>query len=256
MNVTMTELGVKTGVSRPRRAGPWRGRSLLALAISAGLHAAVLTWLTLSGYAPPVGVRDPRAVPRGVIEVDLLAGPAGSEAPPSASAEANPSVAAEAVPSVIEANPSAAFAAASTSPVSLLPPRVAAGPRVIERVPGPVTPSPAVPASTLRAFRGAPLPLIGSGSGIRRRESPPDPRRIARARAESLLMTRLAGMPGTERRDPGAIGLTEGGVRVAVPWGGFTRSDRTDGAWRKKRCGGGERDGDKPGEKEARAGQC
>jgi hypothetical protein len=126
--------------------------------------------------------------------------------------------------------------------------------RVISRE---VPPQRTIPLTALRALRAAVLPLVVTPSGIARRAPVADSRRLAIMRAESLLSARLASLPGTERRTQGPIGLGEGGVTIAIPWGGFLPADRTDEGWRADRCKErGHGKADKPGEGEARRSQC
>ena len=112
-----------------------------------------------------------------------------------------------------------------------------------------------IPPTTLLA----PLaPLEGTPGGIGRRSVPVDARRVAIQRAESLLASRLADLPGAGvPRDP-SVGLAEGGgITVPIPWGGFVPEDRKDRVWREERCAGKDADrADKPGEAEARRSQC
>ncbi|MGH7563871.1 MAG: hypothetical protein ACREK5_05560 [Gemmatimonadota bacterium] len=144
-------------------------------------------------------------------------------------------------------------------PAEALPPRS----RVIERPAVPIArPRPSdrapdtrtIPPTTLTA----PLnPLEGTPGGIRRRTTPPDARRMAIMRAESLLAARLADMPGAGVPEEPSIGLAEGGITVPIPWGGFVPEDRKDRVWREERCSGKDADlADKPGEGEARGSQC
>lgn len=114
-----------------------------------------------------------------------------------------------------------------------------------------------IPSTALTELRAATLPLVVTPAGLDRRRLERSAEEIAVARAESLLVARMAGLTGIEPREIGAIGLAGGGVTVAIPWGGFVRADRTDEVWRDRRCKG--KDGgkdDKPGEGEARRGQC
>lgn len=114
-----------------------------------------------------------------------------------------------------------------------------------------------IPLTALRALRAAVLPLVVTPRGIARRAPVADSRRLAVMRAESLLSARLASLPGTERRPQGPIGLAEGGLTIAIPWGGFLPADRTDEGWRADRCKErGHGKADKPGEGEARRTQC
>lgn len=113
-------------------------------------------------------------------------------------------------------------------------------------------------AAGMAAARAATLPLVvreGGGFGGRRLGRTVD--QLAIAQAESLLMERLAGIAVVERRDTGKVGLANGGITIAIPWGGFLPADRNDGEWREERCsGGGDGDSDKAGEGEARRAQC
>ena len=89
----------------------------------------------------------------------------------------------------------------------------------------------------------APLtPLEGTPGGIERRSAPVDARRIEIQRAESLLASRLADLPGAGVPREPSVGLAEGGITVPVPWGGFVPEDRKDRVWRKERCAGGDAD--------------
>ena len=114
-----------------------------------------------------------------------------------------------------------------------------------------------IPSTALTELRAAALPLVPTGTGIGRRRLERSPEELAIARAESLLLARMAGIAVAERRDIGAVGLANGGITVAVPWAGFLPANRRDGAWREERCEGGDGgDGDKAGEGEARRAQC
>jgi hypothetical protein len=115
-----------------------------------------------------------------------------------------------------------------------------------------------IPSTALTEVRGATLPLVVSpGGGIARRRLERTPEQIAIARAESLLVARMAGIAVVEERDIGAIGLANGGITLAIPWQGFLPADRRDGAWRKERCSeDGDGESDKAGEGEARRAQC
>ena len=114
------------------------------------------------------------------------------------------------------------------------------------------------PSAGLTETRAATLPLVvlpGGGVGGRRLGRTPE--QLAIARAESLLVARLAGIAVVERRDTGAVGLANGGITVAIPWPGFLPANRSDEKWREERCsGGGDGDSDKAGEGEARRAQC
>jgi hypothetical protein len=115
-----------------------------------------------------------------------------------------------------------------------------------------------IPSTALTELRAATLPLVpSSGAGVGRRRLERTPAQIATARAESLLVARMAGIGVAPARDIGAVGLANGGITVAIPWQGFLPADRSDGAWREKRCSGdGDGKSDKAGEGEARRAQC
>ncbi|HET7693153.1 MAG TPA: hypothetical protein VFM44_08720 [Gemmatimonadota bacterium] len=126
-------------------------------------------------------------------------------------------------------------------------------------LPGPAAaPATEAPAGAMGEARAATLPLVvrpGGGLGGRRLGRTPE--QLAIARAESLLVSRLAGIAVVERRDTGAVGLANGGVTIAIPWPGFLPANRSDEKWRAERCsGGGDGDSDKAGEGEARRAQC
>ena len=123
----------------------------------------------------------------------------------------------------------------------------------------PFLPRPAAPAAAgMAAARAATLPLIvREGGGLGGRRLGRTAEQLAIAQAESLLMERLAGIAVVERRDTGAVGLANGGITLAIPWGGFLPADRTDEKWREERCSGsGEGESNKAGEGEARRAQC
>jgi hypothetical protein len=116
---------------------------------------------------------------------------------------------------------------------------------------------PREPAMTLGPLDAALLPLVLTPMGIGRRAPAPESRRTAIIRAESLLTARLASLPGTKRANRGAVGLANGGVTVAIPWGGFLPANRRDGKWREERCKGKDAGkADKPGEGRARRARC
>jgi hypothetical protein len=118
--------------------------------------------------------------------------------------------------------------------------------------------APSPGAAGMAAARAATLPLIvREGGGLGGRRLGRTPEQLAIARAESLLVERLAGIAVVERRDTGAVGLANGGITLAIPWGGFLPADRTDEKWREERCAeGGDGDSDKAGEGEARRARC
>lgn len=114
-----------------------------------------------------------------------------------------------------------------------------------------------IPSTALTELRAAALPLVPVEGGIGRRRIERSPEKLAIARAESLLLARMAGIAVAEPRDIGAVGLANGGITIAVPWQGFLPANRRDGAWRKERCEGGDGgDDDKAGKGEARGAQC
>ncbi len=117
-----------------------------------------------------------------------------------------------------------------------------------------------IPPTTLNALTEPTQPLIIKPAGIGRRKPPVDARRLAIARAESLVNSRLATLPGAGTPAPKRpIALAEdGGVAVVIPWPGFLPADRYDDVWRADRCRRTDRsdDDDKPGEAEARRAQC
>jgi hypothetical protein len=106
--------------------------------------------------------------------------------------------------------------------------------------------------------RSATLPLVvRPGGGLGGRSLGRTAEQLAIARAESLLVARLAGIAVVERRDTGTVGLANGGITLAVPWPGFLPASRGDEKWREERCsGGGDGGSDKAGEGEARRAQC
>ncbi len=119
-------------------------------------------------------------------------------------------------------------------------------------------PADAPSAAGMSVARAATLPLVvREGGGLGGRRLGRTDEQLAIARAESLLVERLAGIAVVERHDTGKVGLANGGVTVAIPWGGFLPADRNDEEWRGERCsGGGDGDSDKAGEGEARRAQC
>lgn len=142
------------------------------------------------------------------------------------------------------------------------PPRRAAP--VVEAPETPIArPRPSAGAPAIRTIPPttllAPLaPLEGTPGGIGRRSAPADARRVAIQRAESLLASRLAELPGAGVPREPSLGLAEsGGITVPIPWGGFVPEDRKDRVWREERCAGKDaEEADKPGEAEARRSQC
>jgi len=113
-----------------------------------------------------------------------------------------------------------------------------------------------IPPTALLAMRSAPLPLVATETGIARRTVDPDPRRLVRARAESILSARFETPVAESSPTAGPATLSrDGGVTISVPWGGFVREDRKEDVWRSERCEK-ESSGDKPGEAEAKSAQC
>jgi hypothetical protein len=111
----------------------------------------------------------------------------------------------------------------------------------------------------LTYLRGPIQPLVATPYGIGRRTVTRDEARIARVRAESLINAMIASVVEVKR--PATLGPLSfpagGGVSIPIPWGGFVRGDREDATWREERCRGDDKDeGDKPGEGDARRGQC
>lgn len=217
------------GSSRP----PSRRLVLLAVAASAVAHLLLL-WA--------VRVPTPGA-PRLSPEVSVVFEPITPTRPETATAPEAPAEGAE-EPSGVAEDPSVSPPIVEPSEVPI------ARPRPSERAPDVRTISP----TTLRA----PLtPLEATPGGIGRRTTAPDARRMAILRAESLMASRLADLPGAGVPEEPSIGLAEGGLTVPVPWGGFIPENRKDGVWREERCSGKDADGaDKPGEAEARRSQC
>lgn len=219
----------------PARAGgarrpPSRRLVLLAVAASALAHLLLLWAIRV----PTTGT------PRPGTEIRILFEPVVPAEPETATPPEAPAEAAEEPEEPADRSPTA------ESPVVPI-----ARPRPSERAPDMRT----IPSTTL----GAPLtPLEATPGGIARRTTPVDARRLEIMRAESLLASRLADLPGAGVPEEPTIGLAEGGgVTVPVPWGGFIPENRKDGVWREERCSGKDADeADKPGEGEARGSQC
>lgn len=117
-----------------------------------------------------------------------------------------------------------------------------------------------IPPTTLNALTEPTQSLIVKPAGIGRRAPVVDARRLAIARAESLINARLRSLPGAAAPEPKRpIALAEdGGAKVVIPWQGFLPADRYDEVWRADRCRNTDRDddADKPGEATARRAQC
>lgn len=117
-----------------------------------------------------------------------------------------------------------------------------------------------IPPTTLNALTEPTQLLIVKPAGIGRRAPVIDARRLAIARAESLISSRLATLPGAGAPKPKRpiAPAQDGGVTVVIPWPGFLPADRYDDVWRADRCRKADRSdsSDKPGEAEARRAQC
>lgn len=232
----------------PHRPPP---RRLQALALFAALllHVGALLFVPF-----PV-------VPPGAEVVPFLVLTDREEIPPLLVAPAAPPGDAGALPGPDGAGPGADLRGAGADvgtaggPGELAPPVARAIPFLPDRGAAPSTPA-AVTAMT--EARAATLPLVvRPGGGLGGRSLGRTPEQLAIARAESLLVERLAGIAVVERRDTGTVGLANGGITLAIPWPGFLPGNRGDGKWREERCaGGGDGDSDKPGEGEARRAQC
>lgn len=220
-------------MTRPLYRRPtWRRRLWLAIAVALVAHAVVLVFVRF---------------------------PSGPEREPGG-------------PLVIVPRPADVSSPAERRPAALEEPGRGAGEgRAVRGAPAEAEPAPipairesraaaeetTIPSTALTELRAAALPLVPTESGIGRRRIVRSPEELAIARAESLLVERLAGIAVVEARDIGAIGLANGGVTVAIPWAGFLPADRRDGEWRRQRCEEGDGgDGDKAGEGEARRAQC
>lgn len=117
-----------------------------------------------------------------------------------------------------------------------------------------------IPPTTLNALTEPTQSLIVKPAGIGRRAPVVDAKRRAIARAESLISSRLASLPGAGAPKPKRpiAPAEDGGVTVVIPWSGFLPADRYDEVWRSDRCRktGRDDDADKPGEAAARRAQC
>lgn len=189
--------------------------------------------------------------------VTLLIPTQSEEIPPSLIA---PDVASGlAAPAAAEAGPDAGAQGGATRTGLVSPPVAAAIPFLPGRGAAPGAPAPTTEErAALTDARAATLPLVvRPGGGIGGRSLARTPEQIAIARAESLLVARLAGIAVVERRDTGTVGLANGGITLAIPWPGFLPGNRGDEKWREERCSeGGNGDSDKAGEGEARGAQC
>ena len=117
-----------------------------------------------------------------------------------------------------------------------------------------------IPPTTLNALTEPTQSLIVKPAGIGRRVPVVDANRMAIARAESLVSSRLTSLPGAGAPKPKRpIALADdGGVTAVIPWQGFLPADRYDDVWRADRCRNADSgdDADKPGEAAARQAQC
>ena len=224
----------------PHRLPPRRLRAVALLAALL-LHVAAVLFVPFPVVSPDDDVVT-LVLPTDLEEMSppLVAPDAPATAELAAAAPGDPSLGSEgAAPGPPgEAAPSVAAA------IPFLPDRAAA---------------PSIPTATaLTETRAATLPLVvRPGGGIGGRRLGRTPEQLAIARAESLLVARLAGIAVVERRDTGAVGLANGGITLAIPWPGFLPANRGDEKWREERCsGGGDGDSDKAGEGEARRAQC
>lgn len=212
-------------LSAPRRRPDGRAfRWALPLALA--VHAAVLAWVAIPGPRESTGRRSLFLVPMPEVTLDRRHEPAAPGAPEHASEEASPT--ARLMVAVPVETPGAPEGG-TIAPTGLLD------------LSGPIQPL-----------------EVGPRGLVRRRALPEDDgRRLAVARAESIVHARLAAMGVASRPTSGPITLANGGVTVAIPWQGFVREDRQDGVWRRERCEGDD-DGksDKAGETDGRAAQC
>lgn len=224
----------------PRRTEPTRARRLrrrfwVALGAAALVHALVLWLLVL-----PSPTHRPTTPELVVTPETVLVQPP---------AEADTRVEDAERPGAEPSRPAPARRAEEEpAPASVPVPRAATGPPDAETI----------PETALTRLQAPTLPLEATPFGVTRRRVARDPARIARMRAESLLAARVGTTIETEPPlSAGPVSLANGGVTIAVPWGGFIRSDRTDEAWRAERCRKkGDRKADEPGEEEARRAQC
>lgn len=219
----------------PRSRRPPTRRLLLLAGVASGLVHLLLLWA--------VRVPAPDA-PRPGTEVRVRFEPVVPARPETAPAPEAPAEGAGEPAAEVDAP-------AARPPIVEAPEIPIARPRPSPRAPDSRT----IPPTTLRA----PLtPLVATPGGIGRRTSTVDARRIEIMRAESLLASRLADLPGAGVPEDPSAGLAEGGgVTIPIPWGGFIPENRKEGVWREERCSGRDADeADKPGEGEARGSQC
>jgi hypothetical protein len=219
--------------SRVRPARPSGRRRLAVALVLAGAVHLLLLWtlrLPVPRPAPPTG------------EVTMVFEPVVPARPEAGAAPEAPAGQAE---------------EPSTEPPRRVAPVVEVPETPIAR-PRPSADAPAI-RTILPTTLLAPLaPLEGTPGGVGRRSAPVDARRVEIQRAESLLASRLADLPGAGVPREPSIGLAEGGgITVPIPWGGFVPEDRVDRVWREERCAGKDADeADKAGEGEARRSQC
>ncbi len=210
----------------PRR--PHRRALRWALPVAAALHAAAILWLAFPTPQDEESRRSMMVVPLPEVDVDRR--PAGPGAPPRAD-DTTPASQAEAA-----------------RPVVATPIEMADAPE-----------SETIAPTGLQDLRLPVQPLVVGPRGQVQRQSAPsdDGRRLAIARAESIVNARLAEFGVKARPASGPVSLANGGITIAIPWQGFVREDRADEVWRRERCeGGDEGEADQPGEAEGRASQC
>jgi hypothetical protein len=232
----------------PLRPPPRRLRAVALLA-AISLHLGALLFVTLP-IVPPDHERVTLLVVTDVAEIPpLLPAPAAGAATPQAIA---------AVPGEASAAAGSPGAAGSRVAARSTSGAISAAAGAIPFLPDPSSTRRGPSATAMTEARAAALPLIvRPGGGLGGRSLGRTPEQLAIARAESLLVARLAGIAVVERRDTGALGLADGGVTLAIPWPGFLPANRGDERWREERCSGdGGGDSDKAGEGEARRAQC
>ncbi|HJR54740.1 MAG TPA: hypothetical protein VJ982_13625 [Gemmatimonadota bacterium] len=173
---------------------------------------------------------------------------------PDAAAASEPLAAADLEPDQESSSETGLFGVPRSAPAETAPSGLAGANPFLRRP----AETPSTAAAGMSTARAATLPLVvREGGGLGGRRLGRTAEQLAIARAESLLVERLAGIAVVERRETGKVGLANGGITVAIPWGGFLPADRNDEEWRAERCsGGGDGDSDKAGEGEARRAQC
>lgn len=230
--------------TRDRARRTWHRRAVLLAFVFAGiLHAIAIAFLSVPAGRSDADRGPLVLVPQGVRIED----------PPD-----EPAMLDLRAPGTPAERESAARAAAPLPETDPAPESPDEGP-----IRTPVTGDPAarpveetIPPTALLAMRSAPLPLVATETGIARRTVDPDPRNLARARADSILAVRFGTPVAEASPTAGPATLSrDGGVTFSVPWGGFVREDRKEDVWRSERCKKGS-SGDKPGEAEAKSAQC